>query len=394
YVVAGGLRSLLSWLPRCRFTEDEVDWLAAHQDFPDSFLESLATFRFTGDVYAIPEGAVVFPGEPLVQVRAPIGQAQIIETAVLNLIHFQTLVLSKATRIVHAAQGRPVIEFGSRRAPGADAALNVARAACLAGFHSTSSVLAGKLWGVPIAGTMTHSFIQAHASEAEAFAAFAKVNSGTTLLVDTYDTLEGVRAVIALRDRLGPLFNVGAIRLDSGDLGSLAKSARQLLDRSGLTSMKILASSGLDEYRIAQLIAEDAPIDMFAVGTKLAVCSGASELDMAYKLVEYDGKPCYKLSPGKTVYPGPKQVFRESRGGKAIRDTIGRADEKLPGCPLLRPAILGGVVQPQPILEESRAWLRNQLTLLPAGYLSLDETEPYPVSFSPALQNDLEKLRR
>jgi nicotinate phosphoribosyltransferase len=368
--------------------------MSGQPGFSESFLRSLENLRFTGDVYAVPEGTPVFPNEPILQTIAPIAEAQLVETALLNCVHFQSLALTKAARIVTAAKGRAVVDFGSRRAPGSDAALSVARATYLAGGSGTSNVLAAKMWGIPAFGTMAHSYIQAHESEESAFEAFASLYPGTTLLVDTYDTLAGVQLVVDLKKRLGGRFNIGAVRLDSGDLGALARETRRMLDEAGMKNVTIFASSGLDEYQIARLVEGGAPIDAFGVGTKLAVCADAPELDMAYKLVEYAGKGRFKLSRNKTVYPGRKQVFRESGEACAVRDTIGRFDEELPGMPLLRPVMLAGSMQPLPGITETRRYMQRELTQLPRELLGFEAAaRPYPVAFSKALTGDLESLR-
>lgn len=394
YIVAAGLADVLQFLARFRFTMDELDWLRGQGGFSDAFVSSLENFRFTGDVYAAPEGTPVFPNEPLLQVVAPIAEAQLVETALLNMVHFQSLALTKAERIVRAARGRQVVDFGSRRAPGADAALSVARAMYLAGGHGTSNVLAGRTWGIPILGTMAHSYIQAHETETGALEAFASLYPDTTLLVDTYDTLEGVRLVVDLKRRLGDRFRISAVRLDSGDLAALAREARRVLDEAGLGEVTIFASSGLDEYQIAHLVETGAPIDAFGVGTKMAVSADVPELDMAYKLVEYAGKGRFKLSRGKTLYPGRKQIFRQIRDSRMAGDTIGRFHESLPGTPLLRLSMLAGKIQPQPSLEESRHYMQKQMAQLPGELLSLEAAAgPYPVHFSENLKNDLESLR-
>ena len=394
YIVAAGLEDALRFLARFHFTADELGWLRGQPGFSDAFLSSLEDLRFTGDVYAVPEGTPVFPNEPLLQVTAPITEAQLVETALLNMIHFQSLAVTKAARIVREARGRQVVDFGSRRAPGGDAALSVARAMYLAGGHGTSNVLAGRTWGIPIFGTMAHSYIQAHETEADAFEAFAALYPDTTLLVDTYDTLKGVRLVVDLRKRLGDRFRISAVRLDSGDLVALAREARRMLDEAGLADVSIFASSGLDEYRIARLVETGAPIDAFGVGTKMAVSADAPELDMAYKLVEYAGKGRFKLSLGKTLYPGRKQVFRQIRDSRMAGDTIGRFDENLAGTPLLRLWMLAGKIQSQPGLEESRHYMQQQMAQLPKELLSLEAAAaPYPVHFSKRLTEDLESLR-
>ncbi len=392
YVVSAGLGDVLEFLASLRFSDDDVDYLRSTFGFPAPFLARLKSLRFTGDVFALPEGTLVFPHEPVVQVRAPILEAQLVETLVLNQIHFQSLAATKAARIVEAAKGRSVVDFGSRRAHGVDAALKVARATYLAGGTGTSNVLAGRLYGIPVFGTMAHSYIQAHDCEGDAFRAFAGLYPETTLLVDTYETLEGVRKVIALSRRLGDAFHVQAIRLDSGDLGALAVEARRLLNEAGLARVTIFASSSLDEYEVQKLVASGAPIDAFGVGTKLAVMDGASHLDMAYKLVEYGGKPRLKLSSSKVLYPGPKQVFRQSRNGTYSGDIIGRFDETLPGKPLLMPVMRAGMPLTSVNLHDSRKRLRLELSRLAPALRELDAAEaPYPVTFSDRLRGDLDR---
>ena len=268
YIVAAGFQDVIDFLTAFRFTAEELDYLRGTGEFSEVFLKELELLRFTGDVYAMPEGTLVFPNEPLLQVIAPITEAQLIETFVLNQIHFQSVAATKAARVVAAAQGRAVVDFGSRRSHGIDAALKVARATYLAGGAGTSNVLAGKLYGIPVFGTMAHSYIQAHEEESASFEAFAKRYPETTLLVDTYDTLGGVRKVVELSQKLGDRFRVRAVRLDSGDLCSLAVDTRKMLDAAGLQRVKIFASSGLDEYKILELMNSGAPIDIFGVGTK------------------------------------------------------------------------------------------------------------------------------
>jgi len=395
YIVAAGIGDVLDFLATFRFSSEELDYLRTRSEFSDAFLQQLEGLRFTGDVYAIPEGTLVFPHEPLVQVIAPVLEAQLMETLVLNQVHFQSLAAAKAARVVEAAKGRSVVDFGSRRAHGTDAALKVARATYLAGGDGTSNVLAGLVYGIPVFGTMAHSYVQAHDSEAESFEAFAALYPETTLLVDTYDTLEGVRKVIDLSRKLGDRFRVRAVRLDSGDLGSLASQTRKMLDEAGLGHVTIFASSGLDEYQIQDLVNAGAPIDTFGVGTKLAVMEGASHLDMAYKLVEYGGKGRLKLSPKKVLYPGRKQVFRQVDAGQMVRDVIGRFDEKLPGEKLLQPMMRQGRRTGDVDLEESRRRFRLELQRLPEHLRKLEApSAPYPVSFSDTLQGDLRTIQR
>ena len=395
YIVAAGIGDVLDFLATFRFSSEELEYLRTRPGFSDAFLRQLEDLRFTGDVYALPEGTPVFPNEPLVQVIAPILEAQLMETLVLNQVHFQSLAAAKAARVVEAASGRGVVDFGSRRAHGTDAALKVARATYLAGGEGTSNVLAGMIYRIPLFGTMAHSYIQAHDSEAASFEAFAALYPETTLLVDTYDTLKGVRKVVDLSRKLGDRFRVRAVRLDSGDLGSLATQTRKLLDEAGLERVTIFASSSLDEYQIQELVNTGAPIDTFGVGTKLAVMEDASHLDMAYKLVEYGGKGRLKLSTKKVLYPGRKQVFRQIEAGHMVHDVIGRFDEEQPGERLLQSVMRRGQPTGDINLEESRRHFRLELRRLPEHLRKLEPSSvPYPVSFSDRLQDDLAKIRR
>ncbi len=396
YVMAAGLSDVLDFLETFQFRQADIDYLRGLRLFTEEFLQSLSEVRFTGDVWAVPEGTVVFPNEPIVQVIAPILEAQLAETFVVNQIHLQSVIASKAARVVEAARGRKVVDFGARRAHGTDAALKAARASYLAGLAGTSNLLAAREYGIPVFGTMAHSFVQAFDNELDAFDAFARLYPGTTLLVDTYDTLRGVDHVIELVKQREDL-DVAAVRLDSGDLGALSKATRAKLDAAGLNHVEIFASSGLDEYRIAALMNDGCPIDAFAVGTKLVVAQDAPALDMAYKLVEYDGTGRTKFSSGKVIYPGRKQVVRRVDQGVFAGDTIGNADEQLDGEPLLVPVMKNGRRLPQhdPDLPASRNWARQQIDRLPPQLRSLEDSGwSYPVDVSPEIARELEKLRR
>jgi nicotinate phosphoribosyltransferase len=329
------------------------------------------------------------------EVRGPIAQAQLVETFVMNQIHLQTLLASKAARVVIAAQGRAVIDFGARRMHGTDAALKAARAFHIAGVASTSNVLAGRQYGIPLAGTMAHSYIQAHDSESAAFRAFAQRFPSTILLVDTYDTLDGVRRVIELAHELGKEFKITAVRLDSGDLELLARQARELLDEAGLKSVKIFASGGLDEHVIARLVA-NAPIDAFGVGTSMGVSADKPDLDIAYKLAEYAGKGRLKLSTGKPILPGAKQVFRIEENGHAVRDVIARADEQLAGRPLLDTVMSQGrtIAQHCRSLDAIRAQARQEIDKLPPEIRGVEPAStPYRVDVSEALADYQRQLQ-
>jgi len=377
YLIACGLEDALRYLETLSFSAQHLSYLKSLRRFSPAFLDYLRDLHFTGDVYAVPEGTVFFANEPIVQVAAPIAEAQIVETFIMNQIHLQSLVASKATRVVTAARGRPVIDYGLRRIHGADAGLKSARAFYIAGVDATSNVLAGQIFGIPISGTMAHSYVQAHDSEYEAFLHFVRSFPEGTILVDTYDTISGVRKVIQLARELGPDFHVRGIRLDSGDLVVLAKESRQLLYEAGLSSVKIFASSSIDEYVIEDLLREGAPIDGFGVGTRMGTSSDAPSLDTVYKLVEYAGSPRMKLSASKSVLPGRKQVFRELKDGIAERDVIASFGENLTGVPLLREVMRNGkrTVTP-PTLSDSRKLCAENIRQLPPHLLELRTASP------------------
>ncbi|MFI6603692.1 nicotinate phosphoribosyltransferase [Nonomuraea sp. NPDC050536] len=339
FLVAAGLADCLAFLEDFRFTAEELGYLADTEGYDADVLRVFREMRFTGDVWAVPEGQVVYAGEPLIEVTAPIAQAQLVETVMLNHVTFQTAVASKAARCVLAAGGARLVDFAFRRAQGLDAAMAVARASAIAGFSATSNVEAARRYGLQTAGTMAHSFIEAHGDEETAFKVFATdFPAKTTFLVDTYDTISGVRAAIDVTRRMrlpGPI----GVRLDSGDLASLARRTRQLLDEAGMRDAKIFASGGLDEYAISALVAAGAPIDAYGVGTKMGVSADAPYLDTAYKLVQYGERPVMKLSPGKVTAPGAKQVFRGPAG-----DVVGLREESPPPDhrPLLGPVMIEG----------------------------------------------------
>lgn len=404
FILAAGLDDVLGYLESWRFCAGDLEYLRGLGHFPQDFLARLAGLRFTGDVFAAPEGTPVYENEPIVQVVAPLLQAQMVETFLLNQVHYQCVAASKAARVVLAASGRPVADFGSRRAHGADAALKAARAAYLAGAAGTSNLLAGKRYGLPVCGTMAHSFVQAYTESGEsgksggesgAFEAFARLYPETTLLVDTFDTLEGVAEVVRLAGRMGRDFHVGAIRLDSGDLAGLARQARSVLDAAGLERVRIVATGELDEYAIAALLGAGAPIDAFGVGTRMVVSTDAPVLDMVYKLVEYDGTGRAKLSTGKAMYPGRKQVRRFMEAGRMTGDLVCRQDEDPGGEPLLRQVMARGVRTEagRESLETCRARAAAELAALPCGLAGLARSSPYPVAFSAGLEDDLDDLK-
>ncbi len=395
FLIACGLDELLDEIERFHFSSQDILYLRTLKLFPDDFLEHLCRFRFAGDIFALPEGTPFFVNEPILEVRAPIGQAQALETLILNRIGLQTMLASKAWRVATAAGGRQVVDFGARRAHGGDAAVHGARAFAIAGVKATSLLAAGARYKLPAAGTMAHSFVEAFASEEEAFAAFSALFPRTILLVDSYDTLQGVRNAIAVARKLGPDRRPMGVRLDSGDLLSLSRDARALLDAAGLHDLKIVASGGLDETKIDALVKAGAPIDIFGIGTDMSVSGDAPSLDISYKLTEYAGAGRMKLSPGKLTLPGRKQVFRREAGGVATGDVIARADESLPGTPLLAPVMRGGGrVAPPADLPVLRAAAEQAIAALPPEIRALDAAPtPFPVAISPRLEADAQILR-
>jgi nicotinate phosphoribosyltransferase len=395
YFIACGLEHVLHYLESLRFTEEAVAYLGSLNRFSDAFLQSLRTFRFTGDVYAVPEGTAIFANEPLIEIVAPLPQAQLVETFLMNQIQLATLAATKASRVVWAAQGRSVVDFGARRMHGADAALKQPRAFYIGGVTSTSSVLAGEIWGVPVAGTMAHSFVLAFPTEIEAFRHFLRTYPASILLIDTYDVDKGVDNIIQLARELGSQFQVSGVRLDSGDLAEYARSVRRKLDAAGLPQVKIFASSSLDEYEIHRLVSAGVPISGFGVGRHLATSSDGPVLDTAYKLVEYAGQPKMKLSESKSTLPGRKQVFREKADGKFLRDVVALQNESgLAGQPLLTKVMEGGrrTRAPEP-LEVSRARCATERTALSEDLQALKKVDPgYPVELSQGLKDMLAKM--
>ena len=384
FLVAAGLEQALDFIEGFRFSEEEIDWIAGSGLFRPDFAGQLAKLRFTGDVHALPEGTLFFPNEPVLRVTAPIAQAQILETRVLNLVHFETVVASKAARSVLVAPGKSLIDFGLRRAHGAEAGLLAARASYLAGFAGSSTTLAAPRFGIPVFGTMAHSFVQAHDSEQEAFAHFAEVfPRNAVLLIDTYDTVEGARKAVAV----GRTHPVKGVRLDSGDLGALAREVRAVLDAGGLKDAIIFASGSLDEERVAELVASGAPIDSYGIGTSLVTSADHPYLDAVYKLQEYAGRARRKRSTGKATWPGRKQVFRHyGKDARFARDVVTVEGDPQGGEPLLKPAMLRGRRLPQPKLAEARAHALEQLGRLPERLRGLAAApEPYPVEIAPAL---------
>lgn len=395
FLVAAGLEACRDHLEALKFEADDLAYLQEELGFDDSAVRAFGDLRFTGDVWAVPEGRIALGREPLLEVTAPLPEAQLVETLLLNQITFQTTLASKAARSVLAADGRDVVDFAFRRTQGVEAAMAVARCSAMVGFVATSNVEAARRYDLTAAGTMAHSYIEAFPTERQAFEAFAAdFPSRATFLVDTYDTMEGVRRAISvirdqgLRGRL-------AVRLDSGDLAELARQARAELDGAGLPEVRIFASGGLDEYAIERLVRARAPIDAFGVGTRMGVSDDAPYLDSVYKLVEYDGRPVMKVSPRKETAPGPKQIFRHPAFAS---DVVGLRDEPAPkgAASLLEPVMLGGrrVEASSPEgLGAARSRFEADLAALPAEARRLTDPVPPSVTFSDRLEGLTEEVR-
>jgi nicotinate phosphoribosyltransferase len=388
FLVAAGLDTVLSYLEQVRFTADATAYLRTLDLFTEEFLEYLRAFTFTGDVRAIPEGEVTFAPEALLEVTAPRIEAQIVETFLLNQINFQTMVASKAVRVVLAARGRPVIDFSPRRDHGTDAAMKVARCSYLAGSAGTSNVLAGMVYRIPVYGTMAHSFVMSFGDELEAFRAYARhFPRSCTLLVDTYDTVQGARhAAVVAAEMRAQGHRLRAVRLDSGDLADLSRKVRQLLDEAGFPDVQILASGDLNEDRIRDLLDAGAPVDAFGVGTEMGVSYDAPALGGVYKLVEDAAGYRIKRSTGKVTLPGRKQVWRVVRDGQMAEDIIALHDEPGPhgAQPLLVEVMRGGKRLAHESLDAARQRCRDRLSCLPAALRALNGGV-YPVRLSPKL---------
>ncbi|RPH78874.1 MAG: nicotinate phosphoribosyltransferase [Nitrospiraceae bacterium] len=391
FLMTAGLEQVLDFLEQLHVSPAELEWLEQTGRFSRSCLDYLEHLRFSGDVHAMQEGTAFFPNEPILRVTAPLPQAQLVETRIMNLLNFQTLIASKAARSVMVADRKPLIDFGLRRAHGAEAGLLAARASYLAGFAGTATVLAGMAYDIPIYGTMAHSFVQAHTDETTAFEHFALAQpEHTVLLIDTYDTEAAAHKVVALAPNLQQQgITVKGVRLDSGDLADHARKVRRILDEGGLPQAQILASGNLDEYQLQRLIATGAPIDSFAVGTAMTTSADAPSLDCAYKLQEYAGRPCRKRSEGKATWPGRKQVYRHYiQDGRFDYDTVTTVQDSDSGDPLMHPVMTGGRrLVPAPKLTELREWAATQLALLPDSLRSLEADHPYEVRISQSLQD-------
>jgi len=389
FLMAAGLDTLLAFLEDLQFSAAELQYLEDTGRFSASLIEYLSAFRFNGDVFAMPEGTVFFENEPVIRIVAPMPAAQLIETRLINILHFEILIASKAARCVLAAADRAaLVDFGMRRAHGAEAGLLAARATYIAGFTGTSTVLAEPLYGIPIFGTMAHSYIEAHENELEGFLSYARTNpENTTLLIDTYDVCEGAGKAVEAAKRLAREgIKVQAIRLDSGDLLELSKEVRRILDQAGFPEIRIMASGNLDEYAIRELLLRGAPIDGFGVGTKLDTSEDAPYLECAYKLMEYAGKPRFKKSHGKATIPGRKQVFRRFEGRTMVGDIVALEGDDVAGVPLLAQVMTRGrSASARRDLKEIASQARTQMEALPPHFRNLDAIPAYPVEISHSL---------
>ncbi|MEM5389536.1 nicotinate phosphoribosyltransferase [Paraburkholderia phymatum] len=389
FLVAAGLEQAIEYLTALHLRDDERDWLHRTGRFTPAFIASLADLHFTGDVLAMPEGTVCFPNEPLLQIAAPLREAQLVESRLLNLLHYQTLIASKAARCVQAAANRPVIDFGLRRAHGAEAALLSARASYLAGFAGTATVPANACFGIPLFGTMAHSFIQVHEDELDAFEAFARAQANNTLLIDTYDTEAAASKVVALAHRLrAEGIEIRGVRIDSGDLGEHARRVRTILDAGGLRQTQIFASGNLDEYRLEALQRQRAPIDGYGVGTHVGTSADAPYLDCVYKLQEYAGRARRKRSEHKATWPGRKQVYRYAdESCHLLHDVLTLATDQQDGMALLRPVIMAGQrIRPPEPLDQARVYCEAQIEALPAALRAMNGTKPYTVTIAEPLR--------
>jgi nicotinate phosphoribosyltransferase len=389
FFLAAGLESALDFLENLHFSAEELAWLKGSGRFRENFIDYLAGLRFSGDVEAMPEGTVFFPNEPILRVIAPLPEAQLVETRLINILHFQSLIASKAARMVLLAHDKLLVDFGLRRAHGAEAGLMAARASYIAGFAGTATVLAEPTFGIPIYGTMAHSFIQAHDDEAAAFESFARARpDGLILLIDTYDTEAAARKVVALAPRLKAAgITIRGVRIDSGNLIALSRSVRRILDDGGLTEVIIFVSGGIEEELLAAAAREKAPIAGFGIGTSLTTSSDVPSLDCAYKLQEYAGVPRRKRSEGKATWPGRKQVWRRfAPDGAMTGDILSLDDDRQSGEPLLQPVMRNGRrIQPPSPLADIRAHASRGLVCLPEPLRRLDPAASYSVKVADRL---------
>ncbi|MFQ5715855.1 MAG: nicotinate phosphoribosyltransferase [Nitrospinales bacterium] len=398
FLMAAGLEQVLEFLETFCFTSQELEWLDRSGKFKKDFVDSLEGFRFSGNVDAMPEGTPFFASEPILRVEAPMSQAQLVETRIVNLLQYQTLVASKAARMVLTAPGKTLIDYGCRRAHGAESGLLAARASYLAGFDGTATVLAGSLFGVPVFGTMAHSFIQAHKNEMQAFENFARSHpENIVLLLDTYDTEEAAKMTVKLASRLKQEgIAIKGVRLDSGDLAETARSVRRILDEAGLREIRVIASGNLDEFALRDFAVRQAPIDGFGIGSRLTTSADVPYLDCVYKLQEYAGRPCRKRSEGKSTWPGRKQVYRRrDDAGRMTEDWLTLEEERRDGDPLLQPVMRKGRRLAPPVpLSQSRQRAAQELSRLPDALKSLEPGAVFPVKLSSHLRELADKVDR
>jgi nicotinate phosphoribosyltransferase len=391
FFVAAGLEDVLNELAAFRFSEQDITYLQTTSFFSKDFLSYLAGLRFSGKIFAMPEGTIFFANEPVLEVTAPIIEAQLIETFLLNTIGFQSMIASKAARCVHVAGNRPLIDFSLRRTQGQDAGHNVARSTYLAGFAATSNVLAGQIYGIPISGTMAHSYIEAFSGDLAAFSAYSETFPDNSIfLIDTYNTIDGAKHAITVAKQMKEKgHSLIGVRLDSGDMVELSQKVRKIFDDAGLSDVKIFASSGFDEFKIANVISQGAKIDAFGVGTKVGVSADAPYLDVVYKMVHFKDRDVRKLSPGKITLAGEKQVFRKSDpNGRYLEDIIGLRDDIVDqGTPLLKKVMENGeILQPHPSLQAIRESFKKNFALLDERYKAILEYNAYPVKLSKHLK--------
>ena len=396
YFISAGLEGALDFLESMRFAPDDLEYLDSTGLFSRDFLDYLADFRFTGEVFAVPEGRLFFKDEPVLEVTAPIIEAQLAETAVINMLNLQVNIATKVSRCVHAAQGRNIVDFSLRRTQGADAGMAVARAGYIAGMSATSNVLAGKSLGIPVAGTMAHSFVTSFEEEIDAFRTFARTfGDRTVLLIDTYDTLSGAEnAVVVAKELAASSRRLRGVRLDSGDMVALSRKVRDLFRRKGLEYVDIFASGGFDEFKIERSIRNGAEIDAFGVGTKMGVSADSPYTDIAYKLVQFNGRPIMKLSSGKKPLVAPKQVFRRKKNSRLIADTIALRQEMLEGEPLLRAVMRGGKrTGERETLEAIRGRFKEEFEKLAPATKSIENPQMHPVGISDRLESLQQRVK-
>jgi nicotinate phosphoribosyltransferase len=387
FFVAAGLENALDCLEKMRFSQSDMDYLQSLNLFPEEFIRSLPEFRFTGDVWAMPEGTICFPDEPLMEVTAPIAEAQIVETFLINTLGFQTNIATKALRCIHAAKGKPLVDFSLRRTQGLDAGMQVARSAYISGFAGTSNVLAGKKFGIPVSGTMAHSFVLAFANDMEAFYAYSRAFPDNCIfLIDTHDVIAGAHSAVKVALNMAREgHRLKGVRIDSGDMVAVSKKVRRILDESGLQYIQIVGTSGFDEFYIDKALSGGAAIDAFGVGTKLGVSADTPYLDVVYKLARYDDRDVKKTSPGKITLAGEKQVFRKTdSAGRYVADILGTRSELIDETEPLLVKVMeyGRRILATPALREIQTKVQIGFSKLNDGYKSLDHSDKYPILLS------------